>query len=165
MKKNPKSLTLNYISILGGLLTIIGLFMPWFYVTVYAREGWASIYTIPVQIAPFYLQSEIQGKIIVQWFEINLGANIIGVTCIIGSISGLIGGLSDNDNFKIFGGILTIISPLLFLSVLPRHDLHINIGPGGIFTTFSGILMFLSLLIKIPGSEKNIKRSFRRINV
>ena len=140
---------INLLAIMGGVLALIGLFIPWFNITIYARHGWDPIYTIPVQLSPLFMKTEIQEKIEIQWFQINLGANLIGAICITGSILGLVGGIINRQKFSGIGSILTFFSPFIFLSCLPRHDAHIFLGPGGILTALGGVLMFFSLIVEI----------------
>lgn len=152
---------INLLAIIGGVLALIGLFIPWFNITIYARHGWDPIYTIPVQLTPLFMKTEIQGKMETQWFQINLGSNLIGAICITCSILGLVEGITNKQKFSWIGGILTIFAPFIFLSCLPRQDTYIFFGPGGILTALGGVLMFFSLIVEI--SMRDIFKSARAI--
>jgi len=99
------------------------------------------------------MKTEIQGKMEIQWFQINLGANLIGATCITGAILGLVGGTTNQNKFSGIGGIFTIFAPFIFLSCLPRRDAHIFLGLGGILTALGGVLMFFSVILEVHARD------------
>lgn len=141
---------INIVSILGCILVLTGLFIPWFTLHVYTSE-----FLYKIHLYPFFLRIDTYNRLSTTLynqeysFQINLGATVLGVTCIFGSSLGLIGGILKNGKLNSIGGILSIASIASFISILPGNYSNLMVNWGGLISALGAFCMMISYMVTI----------------
>lgn len=142
---------INLLAIIGGILVLIGLFVPWFSFLVYIIR--TSLKLPRVYLSPFFISTHAAGKTEYLWFPINIGALAVGLICILGAFLGLLGG-HINNRVSCAGGVMSLAATALFPSCLPGYYYNMKLELGGFITAMGSFLMIASALLKIGLPER-----------
>lgn len=149
---------LNPGTLIGGILTLIGIFGPWFSFysySIYVNGTSEQYMKTTAKMSPFTSTFTTDARTDNYYFYDPI-ASFIGVACIIGAILGSLGEYLDRWKITFIGGALPLLSTLSFFTCLPQ-----NISLSYVFkhrftlmrhwylTIFGAILIIFSLGLRL----------------
>jgi hypothetical protein len=147
---------INLITLIGSVLVLIGLYLPWFSFSVTEKDVLPK--TTLFEISPFFINILSEESKEFMWFQMNIGAQILSLLCFIGAIIGLFGGYF-NRRLSFAGGGISLFAAVMFPTTLPGHYHLMKFEWGGILVIIGSFLMILSTVLEVnPPSRSNLNR-------
>lgn len=134
----------NFLGIIGGLLVVVGLFFPWFSFSKYSLDQ-----VTVVHFSPFLLSIDVSGNKTLYWFQLNVGATIVGLVCLMGVILGLLGGSTNRGRISGSGGVVSLIATVLFPACIPGYYHNLSLNWGGIISAVGAFCMMASSIVTV----------------
>ena len=151
---------INLVAFMGSILVLIGLFLPWFSFSVTEKDVLPQ--TILFKISPFFINILSGESKEFLWFQMNIGAQILSLLCIIGALIGLFGGYL-NRRLSFAGGGISLFATVMFPTTLPGHYHLMKFELGGILAIVGSFLMILSTVLEVNlPSRSNLNQAKRR---
>lgn len=140
---------INPLSILGGILVLIGLVGPWF---IFSGSDVTKGVHIKNKISPFVINIEYSrlndpfGEVFSSYsvFLYGINTSLIGIVCIIGAVAGIVGGILNRPRVFLTGGILDILGILAFATCMPGYYMNMQAGWGSIVSTLGIMVIIIS---------------------
>jgi len=130
------------LNILGVSLVIIGLLCPWFnyHVPQHLEGSKIANSMAHISVSPFIFSITLTStsnrsvyedvKVLLHEsvFFYNSSSSLIGLTCILGIASGLIGEYTRKSRISLIGGSVSLVSTLFFPFLLPSSVLFVGVN-------------------------------------